>query len=165
MRYDAVLTAFREELIAAGLGRRPSETGPTTGPPYPFVIEPVEGPPAPGELADGEHDHAELVCTLLVSGTVAPLDTFDVAFRSTPIVDVRYRSAGAAALRAAMALDEAIKDLLVSPATNYGLGFTLGSAAPVAVHAAAQFAGFGPISRSRAAGFDHVTKWAIEVAG
>jgi hypothetical protein len=161
-----VLTAFREELIAAGLGRRPSDAGGQTGQPYPFVIEPIEGPPAPGELADGENDHTELVCSLIMSGSISPLDSFDRLVRRRPIVDVRYRTKTQAGLRAAMALDEAITDRLIRAATNYGVGFTLGtSAAAVVVLQASPFADFGPISRSRANGFDHVTKWALEVTG
>lgn len=161
-----VLTAFREELIAAGVARRPSGPGSnTTNAPYPFVIEPREGAPAPGELSDEENDHAELVVSLILGGEVAPFDPYDDTVRRRVIVDVRYRSADNAALRKATALDEAIKQRLNRVETNYGVGFVMGTVATVNVHAAQRWAGFGPISRGRDRAYDHVSKWLFEVPG
>lgn len=154
----AILTAFREELIAAGLVRRPSEAG--AG--YPCHIEPRDGAPAPGER-EGVEDDAALVLSLFAGGELSEAG-YDVAHRRRLVVDIRFRSATNAALRAAMALDAAIRERLIQPATHYGYGFPMGTDAPVYVHAAALWAGFGPISRGRDAAFDHVAKWALEVA-
>lgn len=160
-----VLSAFRDELVAAGLVRKASVAGPLQGPPYPMLVEPREGAPAPGELDDGLHDHDELVVSIFNGGGVSPANGYEAASRRVTIVDVRYRSgqpapAGAqAGLMAAMGLDAAIRALLVQPATNYGYGFMLGG---VFCHAATPFAEMGPLDRGRDRAFDHVARWAIE---
>jgi hypothetical protein len=160
----AVLTAFRAELDAAGLVRRPS-TDDVARPP--LIVEPLEGPPAPGDdLGDGLYGDPELVLSLLHSGELTPSSGYSAATERVYTVDVRYRSKTAAALRRAEALDTAIRDRLIRPETNYGYGFILaeGTAAALLVTMVGVFGGFGPISRSRAAGYDHVAKYAVGVA-
>lgn len=161
-----VLTAFRAELVAAGLVRRPSEPPAGAPPAPPMVNEPVDGPPGPGdELGDGLHDDAELVLSLLHSGELTPADNYAAATERIYTLDVRYRSKSAAALRRAEALDAAIRDHLIRPETNYGYGFILaeGLEAALLVTVVGVFGGFGPIGRSRAAGYDHVAKYAVGV--
>lgn len=153
-----ILTAFREELIEAGLVRRPSEAGAE----YPMHIEPRDGAPAPGER-EAVEDHATLVVSIFASGELGET-TYDAATRRRLVIDVRYRSGSNAALREAMALDAAIRARLIRQATNYGYGFVMGSAAPVYVHQAALFGGFGALGRGRDVAFDHVAKWVIETA-
>lgn len=160
---NGLLAAFRLELVEAGLVRRASELGPAP----PMIVEPVDGPPAPGDdLGDGLHGDPELVVTLMHGGEVSPATSYDAALARTYTLDVRYRSRTAPALRRAEALDAAIRDLLIRPETNYGYGFTLAEGTPAAlfVQAAAVFGGFGPVGRSRAAGYDHVAKYAVAVA-
>jgi hypothetical protein len=164
---NAVLTAFRAELVAAGLVRRPSEpraVGAT--PPPPMVNEPPEGPPGPGDdLGDGLNGDPDLVLSLIGSGEVTPANSYDAAAARTLTLDVRYRSKTASALRRAEALDAAIRARLIRPETNYGYGFILADGTPAAllVQAVTVFGGFGPISRSRAGGYDHVAKYAVVV--
>lgn len=157
-----ILTAFREELIAAGLVRRPTEAGPAVGPPYPMRIESAEGAAAPGELGDGEHDHDELVITLTLDGDVAPVNNYDANTRRRAVLNLAYRSAGNTALQKAMALDAAITARLISPATNYGYGFNLGTVAAIFAHEAGVFGGFGPVSRGRGVAFHHAAKYLVE---
>jgi hypothetical protein len=156
------LTALREEIIAAGLGRRPSEPGPDKGPPYPVVIESPEGAQGPGDLSDEEHDHEELVVSLRWAGNLTEPTNYDTARQLRVVVDVRYRSKTAAALRAAMGFDAALVARLVRPQTNYGFGFQLGTDAPVWCQQASVFGG-GRIQSSRPEGFDDVTKIMLEV--
>lgn len=157
----AVLTAFRVELITAGLVRRPSQVA--TGVP-PMHVEPLEGPPAPGEREGVEND-PDLVLSLMHSGGLSPANNYDAAIDRTVILDVRYRSRTTDALRRAEALDAAIRNRLIRPETNYGYGLTLAAGTPAELwaQAAAVFGAFGPIGRSRAAGYDHVAKYAVSV--
>lgn len=159
-----VLAALREELIAAALVRRPSEGANATGSPYPLVIEPYDGPPAPGELGDDEVDHNELVVSAFYAGGLGAADGFEASTRKVHSIDLRYRSKGMAALRAAMDLDAAIRARIIRPETNYGYGWVMGTAAPLFVHQATPIGDFAPLSRSRDRGFDHVAKWWIETA-
>lgn len=159
-----ILAAFREDLIAAGLGRRPSTAGDPEGNPYPFVIEPRDGAPAPGELSDEDFDHAELVVSLFHGGDLAEATGYDAAQRRRATIDVRYRSADNAAMREAMALDAAIRARLFTPARNYGYGFVLGGPeSPVWVHQAALWGGLGPLGRGREVAYDQVAKYLFEV--
>lgn len=157
-----VLSAFREELIALGLGRRPSEPGDPEGAPYPVVIEPVDGAPAPGELADEDFDHSELIVTLLAGGDLSEATGYEARQRRRAVVDVHYRAIDNAALREVYGIDNAIRLALTAPERNYGYGFELGTDALVYVHQASLWAGLGPISRGPA-GFHHVAKWMLEV--
>lgn len=168
----AILSAFRVELITAGLVRRPSEAT-ADGPPLigatpwrrpPMHTEPSEVP-APGEREGVEND-AGLVLSLLHDTDLTPRDNYDAALGRVAILSVRYRSNSSDELRRAVALDAAIVNRLIRPATNYGYGFTLAEATPAAlwVQAAGVFAGFGLVSRSRAAGDDHVAKYAVAAA-
>lgn len=156
---DYVLSALREELVDAGLVRRPSESIPAGVPPC--HIEPVEGAPAPGER-EGIEDDAELVLSLFASGVLGE-GAFDAGYRRRVVLDLRYRAASSAAYRRAMALDAAVVGWLIRPATNYGHGFTIGVASPLLVHEAAVFGGFGRLGSSREAGYDAVSKLLLEV--
>jgi len=153
----AVLAAFREELIAAGLVRRPSDTG--TDPPA--HIEPLGGPPAPGER-EGIEDDAELVVSLIDAGTFAE-SPFDGATRRRMTVDVHTRAASSTALRRAMALEAAIVARLIRPETSYGFGFTLGATSAVFCQEATPSGG-GPLGSVRGVGWARVAKWTIETA-
>lgn len=163
-----VLAAFRAELVAAGLVRRASEPRAAgDAPPPPMIVEPPEGPPGPhDDLGDGLIGDPDLILSLIGSGEVSPANSYDAAVARTLTLDVRYRSSSAAALRRAEDLDGAIRARLIRPETNYGYGFVLaeGTPAELLVQAAAVFAGFGPVNRSRAAGFDHVAKYAVTVS-
>lgn len=157
----AVLSAFRLELVNAGLVRRAS----TAGALPPVLIEPEDGARAPGEAEDPVEDDANLVLSLFHSGTLSPASNYDAALASGYVLDVRYRTRPApganAALRAANALDKAIGARLIRPATNYGYGFTLGGT--LWVQRVAVYAGLGRISSSRERGHDLVAKWLVEV--
>lgn len=157
-----VLAAFREELIALGVGRRPSEPGAPEGRPYPVVIEPGDGAPAPRELPDGDYDHDELIVTLLAGGDLSEATGYEARQRRRAVVDVHYRALGNPALREVFAVDNLIRLALTAPERNYGYGFELGDESLVYVHQAAVWAGLGPISRGPQ-GFHHVAKWMLEV--
>lgn len=149
-----VLTAFRAELIAAGLVRRPTDAGAAP----PMVIMPAEGAPAPGE-AEGIVDTG-LILSILHGGNLSEATGYEAAQRRRVVVDVRYRSKINADLRAAMALDVAVINRLIRPATNYGYGFVMGG---LFVHAVGVWAGLGPVSSSKGQGFDEVAKYLVEV--
>lgn len=154
-----ILTAFRADLVAAGLVRRPSEAGVLP----PCHIEPADGAPAPGEREGIEND-AELVVSLFHSGDFAE-DTFDT-YRRRAAIDVRYRSIGNTGLIRAAGLDAAIRSRLTSPDRNYGLGFALSDG--TFIYQAVQFGGFGPLERGRtgngAARFTNGAKYVLEAA-
>lgn len=160
----AILSAFRVALIDAGLVRRASEADPVGKPP--MHVEPLEGPPAPGEREGTEND-PELVTSLLHGGDLSEVG-YDAAIQRRAVVDVHYRTVGAgvagvspsAALRKAVELDAAIRNLLIRPETNYGYGFDLGD---LRVHQVATWAGFGQVSRSRAAGYHHKASYVVIV--
>jgi hypothetical protein len=155
---DDVLIAFREELVATGRFRKASIAGGAAV--YPIHVEPQEGPPAPGER-EAPEDNADLVVSLMLS-TTAGEAPFDSAWRHRPIIDVRFRSKGPA-VRTVFELEKVIRARLIRPETNYGHGFVLGTAAPIFCQQATLFGGLSPIGRSRAAGYDHVAKWMLEV--
>jgi hypothetical protein len=159
----AILAAFRETIIDADLMRRASEAGPTKGPPYPCIIQPVDGAPAPGELAEEDHDHTELVVSMIHSGDMGEDNGYDARIRRRVVIDLRYRSRNVAAHKTANDLNDAVEALLINADTNYGYGFTIGVANPVVVHEAKRWAGFSPIHRSRATGYDDVAKYMLEV--
>jgi hypothetical protein len=161
---NAVLTAFRAELITAGLVRRPSEAGAAGVPP--MHIEPVDGPPAPGER-EGIEDDPELVLTLDLSSEVAGARGYETALELVAIVDVHYRTVGAgpgknpsAALRRARGLNAAITARLIRPATNYGIGFDLGGLLVLEVN---EFAGYGRVSADRERGYHDLAKYVVKV--
>lgn len=154
----AILTAFREELIAAGLVRRPSDAGALP----PAHIEPLEGAVAPGDRHGTENDD-ELVISLFHSGDLSETN-YDAALRRRTVIDVRYRTPSNAGERRIMALDAAIRARLISPATNYGYGFIIGTAAPLNVYQAALWGGLGPVQRGAGIGLDLLAKYLIECA-
>lgn len=158
----AVLSAFRLELVNAGIVRRASAAGNVP----PMLIEPSGGARAPGEAEDPVEDDANLVLSLFHSGTLSPASNYDAALARGWVLDVRYRTRpdpGAnGALRAANALDEEILNRLVRPATNYGYGFMLGG--ELWVQRVGVYGGLSRISSSRERGHDLVSKWLVEVA-
>lgn len=160
---DLILGAFRGELVDAGLVRRASDD-PAAFPGLPPVHnEPIEGPPAPGEV-EGKGNDPELILTLKLSGDLSELP-FDAAVQRRAVLDVVYRSATASALRRAMTLDAAIRNRLIRSATNYGFGFILDPGGHgLFCHEAAVWGGFSEVSRSRATGYRHVAKWLIVTA-
>lgn len=162
-----ILSAFRQELINAGLVRAASVAGALP----PAHIEPINGAPAPGdEGIDPPGNHPSLIVSLFYSGEVAP-GTFDTD--RTGVIDVRYRSKDNAGLRTTMALDPAIRNRLVQrigeAEGRYGVGYFLGAGAPglpapgLFVRQVSVAGGLSRLSASRAAGFDHVAKYAVEV--
>lgn len=153
----ATLTAFREHLIAADLVRRPSEATPDAPPCH---IEPQDGAPAPGEREGVEDDQA---LTVSLFGTELGETNFDAGLRRRVLIELRYRPADNAALRTAEGLDTAIRGELIQPATSYGYGFELGTAAVLLCHQATLFAGLSTLSRGRDVAYDLTAKWLIEV--
>lgn len=154
---NVILSAIRQELVNAGLVRRPG----TAGAAPPMVLEPVEGAPAPGEL-DGVENDATLIVTLRLSGDLAegPLDTY----RRRTVVDVVYRSKTTAGLQRARTLDAAIRRRLV-PHDQLGEARTIGAggATPLDVLSIQLFAGLGRVSSSAAAGYTDRAAYAVEV--
>lgn len=157
----AILSAFRLELVNAGLIRRPS----TAGALPPMLIEPTGGARAPGEAEDPLEDDPNLVLSLFHSGDVTPGSNYDAALARSSVLDVRYRTRpepGAnAALRTANALDKAIRARLIRPANNYGYGFLLGGT--LWVQSVGIYGGLGRVSSSRETGHDLVAKYLVEV--
>jgi hypothetical protein len=151
---NQLATAIREELVAAGLVRRPD----TVEDLPPLIIEPRGGAPAPGDR-DAPEDHPDLVVTLTFSGDISelPRDTY----RRRSVFDVRYRSKGTAGLQRAHALDAAIRGHLVNR-NDFGLGWTMGTDHPVFILSSQMFAGLGRIG-STAEGFDELAKYLFEV--
>lgn len=158
---SAVLTAFREELIAANLVRRPSESTPAGK--RPMFISPAEGARAPGDGEGTELDNV-LVVSIFAGGDLSEATGFDAAIQRRTTIDVHYRAATSAGERELMALDAAIRKRLIRPETNYGYGFVMGSAAPVFVQQAGVWGGLGPVSRAPGFGVDYVAKYLIAVA-
>lgn len=164
---NRILTAFRDELVAAGIVRKPSVAGDLP----PMHVEPPGGAPAPGDLsepkkpaddpANVEHD-AELVITVSLSGDLgeAPLDTY----RRRSILDVRYRSRGTAGLQRARQVDDAIRRQIVTR-PDYGLGWTMAAGQPseLEVLSTALWAGLGRIAATEASGYDELAKYMVEV--
>jgi hypothetical protein len=137
---NRLLTALRNELVTAGLVRRPSVVGAAPA----MHIEPRDGPPAPGEREAPETD-GNLVVTLRLSGSLGE-GAFG-SYRRRVVVDLLYRSTGTDGLRAGRALDAAIVDRVVRRA-DYGAGYTLdaGGASPTLVLQSSVYAGLGPLS-------------------
>lgn len=159
------LSAFRAELVAAELARLPGVAGAAN----PLFIEPLGGPPAPGELEDPVEDDADLILSLMHSGDVGAPTNYDAALAGRHALDLRYRTAARdranVGLRMANALDAAIRRRLFRPATNYGYGFTLGAGQPGAlyVQSVGIWGGLGRVSYSPSTGYDLVAKYLVEV--
>lgn len=157
----AVLSAFRLELVNAGLVRRAS----TAGPLPPMLIEPAGGARAPGEAEDPVEDHPDLVLSLFHDGDLGAATNFDAAATRRVVLTLRYRTRpepGAnAALRAANALDASIRARLIRPATNYGYGYMLGGV--LWAQAVGLFGGLGRISATRETGYDLAAKYVVDV--
>lgn len=151
-----VLTALRNELVTAGLVRRPA----TAGALPPAFVEPEGGAPAPKEREAPETD-GELVVTLRLSGELgeAPFD----AYRRRVVIDVIYRSSSNLGLITGRGLDAAIRRRLVERA-DYGIGYTLDAAGthPTQVLQAGIFGGLGPVS-DVAGVRTELAKYALEV--
>lgn len=150
-----VLTALRNELVAAGIVRKPANAGALP----PMHVEPRGGAPAPGER-EAPEDDPDVVVTISLSGDLA-----EAPFAPTrrTVVDVRYRSKGNTGLIKARKVDAAIRARLVNNA-SYGLGYLLDAAgaAPLLVLQASVFAGLGRISNDPDQGFDELAKYALE---
>lgn len=156
---SAILTAFRAELLEAGLVRRPGDAGPLP----PAHVERKGGTPAPGE-GEGAEVGAELVVGIRASGELAEGTGYEAAQRRRLVIDILYRASSSAGARATMALDAAVRARLFRPATNYGYGFTLAPAsAPLFVFEAAMFGGLGLIGEE-AGVVDRLAKYLIECA-
>lgn len=168
-----ILTAFREELITAGLVRRPGVAGPL----HPAHIERRGGTPAPGE---GEGDEVDPLLVIGIRGSteLAEATGYEAAQRRRLIIDVLYRPSAAkanaqAAVHELMALDAGIRARLFRPETNYGYGFELGGGTPIAgggvtapiwTHQAALWGGLGKIGAGPGGTDDHLAKYMIECA-
>lgn len=161
----AALSAFRAELVAAELGRIPGVAGAAN----PVFIEPLGGPPAPGELEDPVEDDEDLILSLLHSVDVSAATNYDAAAAGRHVLDLRYRTAAREraniGLRMANALDAAIRRRLFRPETNYGYGFELGAgeAGALWVQSVGVWGGLGRISYTPADGYDLVAKYLVEV--
>lgn len=158
----AVLTALRDELVARGLVRKPSDAGAQSAPPTnglpPCHVEP-NAPPAPGER-EAPEDDASLVVTIRLSSELGE-EAF--AYRRRMVIDVIYRSLGTGALKRARALDAQIRSALVDGRPDYGLGWTMGTTSPVDVLQSSVYGGLGPVSRDPAQGATDTAKYAFEV--
>ena len=153
----ALLSAFREELIATGLIRRPGDAGAA----HPAHIERQGGTPAPGEGEGAEVDDL-LVIGLRASGELAEGTGYEAAQRRRLVIDVLYRVGSSAGVREAMAVDAAIRARLFRPETNYGYGFVLGGpASPAFVHQAALWGGLSLIGGGSE---DRLAKYLLEAA-
>lgn len=156
-----VLSAFRLELVVAGLARRASQAG--AGPPV--LVEPTDGARAPGEAEDPVEDDPNLVLSLFHDGDVSPADNFDAAATRRVVVALRYRTrpepGASAALRAVYTLDASIRARLIRPANNYGYGFLLGGI--LWAQSVGVFGGLGRVSSSRETGHDLVAKYVVDV--
>ena len=117
-------------------------------------------PPAPGEREAPEDDSTLAVSLRLSSELAEP--PFDV-YRRRIIVDIIYRSKGTGALKRARALDAAIRSALTDGRGDYGLGWTMGSTAPVLILSSQVFGGLGPVSRDAGQGATDLAKYLFEV--
>lgn len=151
---SAVLTALRNELVAAGLGVRKASVA---GSGYPIHVEPLEGAPAPGER-NAPEDNADLVISILVSTEFG--EESQNTYRRRTVIDFRYRSRGTAGKKAAAAVDAAIRQYLTTQGA-YGTGWGMDDNA-VYVLSVAVFGGFGPIARSKAEGYTDGAKYVLE---
>lgn len=163
-----VLSAVRNELVAAGIVRRPNDSG--TLPP--LHVEPKGGAPAPGERRDGAAEQetaGNVVASIRLSSEIpgSPAD----AFRRRVIVDVIYRSASTtaapspnAALQRARLLHEEIVRHLVD-ANAYRMGQTLDAGGPAALSmlSAAVFGGLSPLDDGADGPRTDMAKLAFEV--
>ena len=143
-----VLTATRNTLETSGLIRRPSTAGALPA----LIVEPRNGPPAPGEL---EGVGAQLAVTLRLSSEAGA--RAGGAYSRTFIIDLVYRSIGTDGLKAGRALDSAIRARLVETA-GYGTGVMLDAGGPAQTfaHEIAVFGGLGPLSLI-AVSYTHLT--------
>lgn len=156
-----VLTALRDELVQRGLIRKATTTGAesATGAPPPCHVEPT-APPAPGER-EAPEDDGSLVLTLRLSTELGeqPFDSYRRRF----VIDAVYRSKTTGGLKRGRALDSAIRSALVDGRPDYGLGWTMGTTAPVLVLSSQVFGGLGPVSRDAGQGATEVAKYVLEV--
>lgn len=138
----ALLTAMRDDLVAAGLVRKSGAAGALP----PVIVEPAGGAPGPGDRFDATDPVASretagnLVVTLRLSGEVAA--SGPAARLRVAVIDVVYRSDTTGGLKAGRALDAAIRDRYVGP-TTYGIGVQLPGAFLTQVSI---FGGLGPVS-------------------
>lgn len=151
-----ILTALRNELVTAGLVRKPGNAGPLT--PL-HVAEDVA--PAPGDREPPETD-ANLVVTADLD---VELGRPNFA-ASTRIIVIRflYRSRKTAGLIRARRLDSAILDR-IADRPDGGLGWIMdqGGAHPVFVHSSALYGGLGRVAMSEDGVIDHSARYVFEV--
>jgi len=152
---NQVLTALRDELVAAGLVRKPA----TVGNLPPMHVEPRRGPLAPGEGEAPETD-GDLVVTIRLSSEVAGLPPL----RRIYVVDFVYRSKASSGLLKGRALDEAIRQRLVD-GSGYGVGIKLaaGQGSQLWALQVSTFGGLGPVSDVEDVHTD-VSKLAVETS-
>lgn len=155
---NQVLTSFRDELVFAGLVRRP----PVPGTLPPMHVEPQDGAPGPGDLGRGVEDHPDLVVTLALSTTLgeARIDSY----RRRVVLNVHYRAAGTVGLRRARGLDDAIGHRIVRR-PDHGLAWVMGALGqrPTVVLSSGIWAGLGRVSATSDRGYHDLAKYVIEV--
>ncbi len=152
------LTALRNELVTRGLVRKPSVAGALP----PMHVEPLDGPPAPGDREAPEDDGA-LVATIRLGSTIAE-DPGSASYRRRVAIDLILRSSSTTGLMAGRRLDAAINAFLTGQA-SYGIGVSLDAGGPYSTQVlqAYQYAGIGPVDQDGGIHTDRAS-YVLEVA-
>lgn len=140
-----VLTALRIHLVGAGLVRKASIAGAAP----PVFIEPIGGTPGPGEGEPPEVD-PNLHIGLFAGGDI-PIGEQD-GFMLKTTIDVRYRGRNAQQI---LNLDNELVKQLHDAGGQRRRGWTMGGLFMVETGV---WTGCQPLGRSKAEGYEYVTK-------
>lgn len=144
-----VLTALRAHLIAAGLVRKGSVAGALP----PLVLDPVAGPPAPGEL-EGIFGDPDLVITARPGGDFPPAPPDGWLLKAT--IDLIYR--GHASDQIAT-VDAAILAEMYLPGGMAKTAWLMGGLQMIETRS---WAGLQRLAGTRGEGFTYVSKLYVE---
>lgn len=152
-----VLSAVRNELVTAGIVRKPGVAGVLV----PLHVDPEGGAPGPGERPSPEAD-GNVVATVRLSSE-APRGLGE-RYRRIYVLDFLYRSDTTGGLQRARQLHELIVRHLVDR-TEPGLGATLDAAGPASTSmlSSSVFAGLGPLDDGANGTRTDIAKIAVEV--
>lgn len=155
---NELLTAIRRHLIDADIVRSPATADPDL---RPCFVEPVNGAPAPGER-EGTEDDALAMLSISLSTTLGelPFDTYRRRFS----IDFRYRSRGTAGLKAARALDAAIRAELIGR-DDYAFGYVLaeGTADALLILSASEWSPLSKLQTDPNGGQTDIAKIVFEI--
>lgn len=144
-----ILTALRAHLAGAGIVRPANAVGAAP----PFVLDPLEGPAAPGEL-EGIHNDPNLIITARPGGDLAPGPADGWLLQTT--VDVIYRGKASDQI---MAVDAQIVAEMFLPGGMAKTAWLMGG---LQIIESRVWAGLQRLGSSKGQGFTYITKLYFE---